>query len=54
MVSYIITVKSSNQIQPSNTYINPIQIEYDNDFSRWEKAGQTYYWIPLKDVPMCD
>jgi len=29
MVSYIITVKSSNQIQPSNTYINPIQIEYD-------------------------
>jgi hypothetical protein len=29
MTSYIITIKSSNHIQPSNTYINPIQIEHD-------------------------
>jgi len=31
-----------------------IQAEYDDDFSRWEKAGQTYYWIPLTDVPGCE
>jgi hypothetical protein len=31
-----------------------IQAEYDDDFSRWEKAGQTYYWIPLSDVPGCE
>ena len=31
-----------------------IQAEYDDAFSRWEKAGQTYYWIPLTDVPGCE
>ena len=31
-----------------------VQAEYDDDFSRWEKAGQTYYWIPLTDVPGCE
>ena len=31
-----------------------VQGDYDNDFSRWERANQIYYWIPLSDVPGCE
>jgi len=31
-----------------------IQTEYDDDFTRWERANQIYYWIPLSDVPGCE
>ena len=26
----------------------------DDDYTKWKKAGQTWYWIPLDIVPGCE
>ena len=26
--------------------------EYNDDFSQWKEGQQTYYWIPLEDLPL--
>ena len=26
----------------------------DDEYTKWKKSGQTYYWIPLEMVPGCE